>query len=131
MTPYASGTDGAAAELDDTIRRLADLRGRARGGLWCGGVGVGGGIPASSNLLDHGAGGLLPVALALLALLAAFAWMVRRWGARPPALPADGPAVPGALPADSPATTPGALPPQPRSADRRARAQRPLAVLPA
>lgn len=128
MTPYASGTDGAAAELDDTIRRLADLRERARGGLWCGvGVGVGGGIPASSNLLDHGAGGLLPVALALLALLAAFAWMVRRWGARPPALPADGQAVPGALPADSPAT----LPPQRRSADRRARAQRPLAVLPA
>lgn len=53
MTTHASGSDGAAAELDDTIRRLADLRERARGGLWCGGVGVGGGIPASSNLLDH------------------------------------------------------------------------------
>lgn len=116
MTAHALRRDGAAADLDETIRRLADLRQRARGGLWCGGGVVGGGIPASSNLLEHGAGGLLPVALALLALFAAFAWMVRRWGARPPALSAVGPAVPRPLPADRPATTPRALPSQPRSA---------------
>lgn len=92
MTARETARRSGAAGHDEAIARMEDLRRRGRGGLWCGGVLLGG-SPAPGNLLDHGLVGLAPAALALIALAAAFAWMVRRWGAHPPALRADAPAA--------------------------------------
>lgn len=41
------------------------------------------GLPAASNLLDHGLLSLIPAVLAGFCLLLAFVWMSRRWGLRP------------------------------------------------
>lgn len=41
------------------------------------------GLPAASNLFDHGLLSLIPAALAGFCLLLAFVWMARRWGLRP------------------------------------------------
>lgn len=47
------------------------------------------GPPSSANLLGgHGVVGLLPIAFLGAALLAVTIWMIGRWGARPPVLPA-------------------------------------------
>ncbi len=90
--------NSSLADLDATVERMDVLRQRGRSGLLCGGVA--GGVPASSNLLDHGLLSLLPAALAVIAFIGAFTWMMRRWGARPSTAPAGAPAL--TLPAPAP-----------------------------
>ncbi len=67
--------------LIDAVRRV-DRR-RLGGGLLCGGPL---GMPLPTDPFP--AGGALWLALLGIALVAAMAWMIRRWGARPATLPA-------------------------------------------
>ena len=50
------------------------------------------GLPATSNLLDHGLFSLFPAVLAGFSLILALVWMTRRWGLRPTTTTLTGPA---------------------------------------
>ncbi len=66
----------------ETMRRLQ----RRERTMWCGGIA--GGPPAAQELLGGGLTSLVPAAMLGLLVLAAASMMVRRWGGRPPVLPA-------------------------------------------
>lgn len=89
----------------ETMRRLQ----RRERTMLCGGIA--GGPPAAEQLLGGGLTSLVPAAMLGLLVLAAASVMVRRWGGRPPVLPA------GETPA-----------PRPRRDERREDAQAPAAL---
>jgi len=83
MTTGGNKTPATWSFIDDAERG-------ARTSYLCTGVL---GIPSASAMLDQGVSSLLPAAIVVLALGAAFVWMVRRWGVRPSTSPVRQPAV--------------------------------------
>lgn len=81
---------GAHSQTSTTWTFLEDAQRGGRSSYLCGGAL---GIPSASTVLDHGLSSLLPAAIVVLALGAAFVWMVRRWGIRPSTSPASRPAA--------------------------------------
>lgn len=87
MRTRNSGTNPHVSSETESLLRLGKLAERSRPSRERYFCVAGLGIPASGTLLDHGIVSLLPAAVAVAALLAAFVVMARRWGLKPSTAP--------------------------------------------